>query len=163
MQTKTLIQATANVIKITELNKGNVVKMVDKTYSSAEIKYGVVVDILNSGSETYIQFLLYKKEYSGLTGEYKLYKGDEDIALFPASVDEVRDELYHALEGMKNSINDKEKEILKAKDVLAKADSFVSGELSKQLTEASFQEISNEEYKQNEIDKQAQIKAIEVG
>lgn len=49
MQTRNLIQASANILKITNLVIGDCVKLVEEEYSSPQIYYGVVTDLLNSG------------------------------------------------------------------------------------------------------------------
>ena len=61
MQTKNIIQTVANVIKITSLKKGDVVKMIESGYSSPESYFAVVLDLLNDGENTYIELLKYKK------------------------------------------------------------------------------------------------------
>jgi hypothetical protein len=89
MQTKNLIQSTANIIKITNLKKGDVIKQIDKDYSSHTIYYGVVVDLLSSGERSFITILRYENRYNDLRAEIKTYGGDEDLNLFPAQPDEI--------------------------------------------------------------------------
>ena len=159
METKTLIQASAKILRVTELHKGNVVKLVDKEYSSHEIKYGIVLDLLNSGMETYIQLLLFKKSYGEIAGELKLFKGTTDLALFPATIDEVKEDMGEAIERLGESLL-KERKTLDDKFLaLAKAKEFVTGKLSQDLTEASFETLTIEEFQEEE--KLKKIEAIE--
>lgn len=98
MKTQNLIQASANVIKITELLVGDVVKIVDESYSTIEIKYGVVIDILNDGSKTFIQVAQYKKTYSDtIDCELKTYKGQSELNIFPTTPEEVKEYFQGAL------------------------------------------------------------------
>ena len=158
METKTLIQSSAKILRITELQKGNVVKYIDKTYSTIEAHFGIVTDLYNSGNETFIQMLLFKKSYNDVTGEVKLFNGSADLALFPATIEEVRADMAGALKGLKEKIDTGEKELLNKREAYLAAESFISGELSDQLTEASFETLTTEEYKEEE--KIKQIEAI---
>ena len=54
---KNLIQLNANVIKITNLKKGDVFKRIDDNYSTPEVKYGVVLDLMNTGEKSFIEVL----------------------------------------------------------------------------------------------------------
>ena len=146
MQTKTLIQAQANVLRVTGLKKGDVVKIVEKAYSSVEIFYGVVIDLLNSGSKTYIQLLRYKKSYGEFTAEIKTYDGEADLALFPVEVNEVYDHFDSVVKSMDNDLKTQRKELQKKEEALEEIRLFVSGEKTKQLTQASFTEITQEQY-----------------
>ena len=64
MKTKNIIQAQANVIKITSLVKGDTVKIIKSEYSSNEIRYGVVIDLMNDGTKTFIEMLEYQESYN---------------------------------------------------------------------------------------------------
>lgn len=146
MKVQNLIQASANVLKITSLNIGDVVKQVDSSYSGTEIYYGVVTDMMNSGEQTFIQIMRYKKNYGSIDCDVKVYKGGEDLALFPATVSEVKEHLQDCIEALKKSIVEDEKKLANKKDSLQNAIDFVSMESSKKLTEASFKEVTQVEY-----------------
>lgn len=158
METKTLIQQSANVLRITELQKGNVVKLIKKEYSSLEAYFGVVIDLLNSGKETYIHLLLFKKSYGKIEGSIEIHNGSEDLSLFPATIEEVKEELGNALEGIARDIEEERKKLHDKIESYERAKEFVEGETSKQLTEASFEELTIQEYKEEE--KIKQIEAI---
>jgi hypothetical protein len=148
MQTKTMIQAQANVIKITSLKKGDVVKMIEKEYSSHDVYYGVVLDLLNSGNECFIQILRYKRSYSQIDGQIKTYSGKEEMALFPATVEEVKDHFKEAVEYAKRSVKKKQEELMQEEKALATALEFTTGELAKSLHDASFTEMTQVEFNQ---------------
>lgn len=148
MQTKNLIQASANVVKITNLVKGNVVKLIEKDYSSLETYYGIVTDMFNDGEKTFIQICRYKKSYGSITAEIKIYEGQSELNIFPAEVEEVEQYFEDAVVQIEKSIAEKKEELDKKERALQNAKDFISMETSKKLTAASFKEISQPEYNQ---------------
>lgn len=146
MQTKTLIQAQANVITITSLSKGNVVKIIDTTYSQPEIKYAVVLDLMNDGTNSFVELIEYKKSYSKLDAEIKIYEGDTELALFPCEPDEVKEFFGKTIDSLKKDIDNKKEELFKLEESCKKAEEFVSGELQQKLTKASYAEITQDEF-----------------
>ena len=166
MQTKTLIQSSANILRITDLQKGNTVKVIKKDYSDNKIFFGVVTDLLNSGESTFIELLLFEKSYNDLKGKVVVYirvnttylDGKDDIALFPATVEEVETDLSDALKLLARDIEKSEDELLKKKNAYEKASEFVSGEMQKKLQSTSFKEITTQQYLDEE--KQKKILAI---
>lgn len=146
METRSLIQAQANVLRITALKKGDVVKIVSKEYSSIDILYGFVLDLLNSGSECFIQILQYKKQYGDFTAEIKTYSGDKDLALFPVEVSEVKEHFDGVVASLEKDFIKKKDELEKNRSALENIKTFVNGEKSRQLTNASFTELTQAEY-----------------
>ena len=159
MQTKTLIQAQANILRITELKKGNVVKVIDTSYSDKKINFGVVTDLLNEGEKSFIQILLFEQSYNNVTGKIKVYEGNDDIPLFPATVEEVQEHMTEALTGLQKGIIKDEEDLRKKKQVYKTAKDFVSGQTAKKLTEAGFEEITTSQYLEEK--KIAKIKEIQ--
>ena len=147
MQTKNLIQTQANVIKISTLVKGDVLKIISKKYSDTyETKYGVVLDLMNTGNKTFIQILEYTKDYNSVEAEIKTYAGTDDLTIFPATLDEVKSYFKEAINTVKENIKEKKKELQDKIEALKKAESFANGELSKSLTEPEFLEITQDEF-----------------
>lgn len=146
MKTQNLIQASANVLKITSLSIGDVVKQVDASSYSSDIYYAVVTDMLNDGEETFIQLTRYKAGYGKIDADIKLFKGGTDLNIFPTTVDEVKEHLNDAIESIKKKIIEEERTLADKKLGLENAISFVSMETSKQLTEASYKEVTQVEY-----------------
>lgn len=146
MITKNLIQAAANVVKITRLSKGDCVKLVEDQYSSPEIYYGVVIDLLNEGEKSYIQILRYKKSYSAIDCDIKTYSGDKDVTIFPCTVEELEEHFSDAIKNIEKDVVLLEKQINDKKLGLQKAKDFVSQETGRKLQSSSFKEITQEEY-----------------
>ena len=155
MQTKNIIQTQANVIKITSLVKGNVVKIIDDSSSySTDIKYGVVIDLMNDGSKTFLEILEYKKSYGDVSAEIKLYSGDKELNLFPASVDEVKEYFETTLSYISKSIEQDKENLQKKINGFEKAKQFVSGELSKNLLETSFVEMTQADFDAKKMERE---------
>jgi len=142
MQTQQIIQSNVNILRITNLKKGDVFKMIsDPSYGSPELHYAVVLDLFNSGEKTFIQILQYQASYSNVNASIKILKGTDDIAIFPASKEEVEKYFEDAIENLSKDILKKEEELEKTRTGLEKAKEFVSGELSKQLTVVEYESI----------------------
>lgn len=154
MQTKTLIQAAANVVKITSLARGDVVKIVEDNSYDTNIYFGVVIDLLNSGDKSFIQIMRYKKSYRAIDCDIKTYNGEKDMSLFPATVDEVKEHLADVIKDIRKDIEAKEKEISDKRLALQSAEEFVSQETSKQLRNSSFKEISQADYNKAKLEAQ---------
>lgn len=146
MQTKSLIQSAANILKITNIKKGDVLKMIETAYSGTQTFYGVVIDLLNTGDKCFIQILRYEKSYGEIKAEIKTFEGDKDIAIFPAEISEVKEYLQDALKRMASKIEDQKKALHELIEATNKAEEFVSGALSQKLTVASFEEISQAQF-----------------
>lgn len=161
MKTQNVIQTVANVIKITSLKKGDVVKMIESSsYSSPESYYAVVLDMLNDGENTYLELLKYKKSYGDVDAEIKLYKGTDDISLFPTSIEEIKEHFEDCISKIEKGIEDDKEKLQKKIEGLNKAKDFISGELSKNLTVVEFSEIEQSKFLQIQREKQEQLKAL---
>lgn len=161
MQTKNLIQTIANVIKITSLKKGDVVKMIETKYSEPESYFAVVLDMLNDGENTFIELLRYKKSYDDVYAEIKLYKGSDDISLFPTDIDELKEYFSSAVNKIEENIKEDKEKLANKISALAKAKEFISGELSKKLTAVEFSEVEQSKYVQLQEEKRARLEALE--
>ena len=147
MKTANLIQAQANVIKITSLVQGDVVKILEKDYGDTfKTFYGVVTDLMNNGENQFITIAMYEKNYGGFITKIKTYSGNSELTIFPATIEEVQSHFTEALKSMQSSIETKRKELLEQESSLQIAKEFVNGETSKKLSECSFKEITQKEY-----------------
>ncbi len=145
MKTQNVIQASANIIRITQLKKGDVYKRVEEAnYGGASIRYGVVIDILNGGEKGFIESIEYTKSYSSIEAVVKVFTGNDDIAIFPTTIEEVNEHLNGCIDSIQKSIDQKEKDLEKEMKCLEDAKKFVSGETSKKLTEPDFVSLSQE-------------------
>lgn len=158
MKTTTLIQAQANVMKLTALTKGDTVKIIEDDYSGAKIFYGVVLDILNTGEKTYFQILKYEKSYNDISASIKTYSGEKDMSLFPATPEEIKSHLDECVKDMDKKIIETKKDLQNKIDAVEKAREFINGEMAKSLKSASFEEITQKEY---DIKKEEKKKMIE--
>jgi hypothetical protein len=147
MQTKNIIQSQANVIKITSLKKGDTLKLIKKEYSdSYSTYYGVVLDLLNSGTKSFIQILEYEKSYGEVKTKIKTYSGEDDLTVFPATPDEVKDYMSGTVEYLEDEIEKTKKQLQEKIESLEKAKEFMSGELSKKLSTPEYSEITQSEF-----------------
>lgn len=146
MLTKNLIQAAANVVKITRLSKGDCVKLVEDTYGSPEIFYGIVLDLLNEGEKSFVQILRYKKSYGAIDCDIKTFSGDKEVTLFPATVEELEDHFKDAIAAIRRDIAEAERSLNNKKLGLQRAEEFISMESSRKLQSASYKEITQDEY-----------------
>lgn len=100
MQTTQLVQASAEVVTITSFKRGDVYKRVDSdAYSEPKLRFGVVTDVMNNGTDAAIAALEYHLSYTGVSIVEKVYDGSKPAALYPAQPEEVRthvDELRKA-------------------------------------------------------------------
>lgn len=160
MKTQNVIQTVANVIKITSLKKGDVVKMIESTYSTPESYYAVVLDMLNDGEKTYLELLKYKKSYNSVNAEIKLYEGTTDISLFPTSIEELKEHFGDCIKSIEREIIDDKEKLQKKIESLEKAKEFTSGELSKTLSEVEYSEIEQSKFIQLQREKQEKLKAL---
>jgi len=154
MQIKNIIQTVINAIKITSLRKGDVVKILDKTYPDIQVKYGVVLDLLNDGEKTFIQMLQYKIGYSDVEAEIKIYEGLQNLSIFPINKEEVIEYFKDTIKKMDIEIEIAKKDLQKSIEANEKAKLFVSGELSKTLSEVEFKTQTQEEYNLAKVKKQ---------
>lgn len=148
MQTKNIVQASAKVVRITNLNCGDIYKRFEDSTFSKETKYGIVKAIYNDGEKTYVEAVEYKKSYRDLEASIYVMRGDNDVAIFPATLEEIKEEFSAAKEGIEKSIINKREEIAKLEQALDTTTQLISGELQKNLQEPTFKEMTQAEYNQ---------------
>lgn len=143
MQTKSIIQASANVIRITKLSKGNIYKRFD---DSDYTYYGIVTDVLNDGVNAIITATEYRKSWSSMDVSQKVIKGEKDYVLFPSTLDEIQNEFQSVVDSKKKDIETYEKNIKDAQKVIEQTEKLISGEMQKELSSPEFKELSQVEY-----------------
>lgn len=146
MQTKNIIQTSANVIRITNLKAGDMYKRVEDSSYSTSMKYGIVKAVLNNGEKTFIEAIEYTKSYSSIKAEMAIISGEKDIAIFPATIDEIKDEFNGLEETLLKEIETKEKEIEEKKKCIAETRMLLSGEMTNTLSSAEFKEMTQGQY-----------------
>ena len=157
MKTQNLVQLNADVVRITSLTKGDVVKIINTDYNAPRKSFAVVLDLLNDGVNTFVEMLVYKNDYSEIEVDIITYKGDTDISIFPCEITEVEEYLHNAISKMDKKIEEQEINLNKLKISTIKAKEFVSGELSKKLKEVSFTSIPQTEYNDQQKIKEQEI------
>lgn len=139
MQTQSVIQASANVVRLISLKKGDVYKRIKKQYSDEYVTtYGIVTDILNDGENTFIESIEYKKNYSSVEALCVTHAGTQDLTIFPATIEEIKEYFSDVEKYIEKDIEKKEEELIKQRKILKDAKSFTSGQQQKMLSEATF-------------------------
>lgn len=146
MQTKSIVQANANVIRVVNLKKGDVYKRIEETYSEPQIKFGVITGVYNDGEKTFIEALEYKKEWRDVSAEVKVFGGDKDVSIYPTTVEEIAEHFETAVKSLEKDLSDKKKEVVKLESSIENAREFINGEMAKKLTTVDFKEISQGDY-----------------
>src|SRR6476661_1858622 len=87
METRQIIEASADVITITRLRAGDVYKRVETDYQgTASLRFGIVSDVMHNGSDGAFAALEYTTDFSaGVAVTQKVYDGGKPAALYPAT------------------------------------------------------------------------------
>lgn len=90
MDTRQLIEASAEVVTITRLKAGDVYKRVEESggYGSP-LRFGIVQSVMNNGTDSAFTALELTPTYAGITSEVKVFKAGVPAALFAATPHEV--------------------------------------------------------------------------
>lgn len=157
MQTKNIVQALANVIRITNLAQGDIYKRFDDSTYSKSIYYVIVKAIYNYGEKTYVEAVEYKKSYSDLEASIYVIRGDNDVSIFPANLDEIKDEFESCAKNIEKKISEKREELQKLEGALDTTEKLISGELQKTLQTPVFKEFTQAEFNQKMRDREALV------
>ena len=125
------INLTAQIVKITNLQKGNLVKKVTKeTYGTKfNLSFCIVKDILNDGSNTFLQLLEYEIGYDEIKPKIGIYGSESEImelSLFPATTEEATPYFNDIIDRLKQIVVRKEDELSKSKLLLESAKTFLN-------------------------------------
>lgn len=145
MQTKQVVQSSANVIRITSVSAGDVYKRFDESYDD-RVYYGVVKAVHNDGDKTIIESVEYRYSWSSLDVNYKVIKGEKDFVIFPSSPEELNLELSKAKKEKQKEITDAQEKIEKAERLLIEIDGMISGETFKSLKAMSYKELTQDQF-----------------
>lgn len=158
MQTKSIVQTSANVIRITNLGIGDLYKRFDDSSYSRSTYYGIVRNIYNDGEKTYVEATEYKYSYGDISAELYVIRGDLDVSIFPANIEEIEKEFANAKSSLAKKINEKHEEIAKLEKALSTTEALLSGTLQAELRTPIFKEMTQAEY--NEILRQREQLAL---
>lgn len=151
MNTKNIIQASANVIRITQVKVGDIYKRFDKDYDYTY--FGIVKAVWNDGVNAIIESIEYRYSYSNITVEYKTLKGEKDYIIFPATLDELEKEFSSCISKKRKEIEDYQDKILIAEKLIVDTQKLLSGEMQKELNPIAFKQMTQDEFNQ-------QVKAL---
>lgn len=151
MNVKQAIQASANVIRITNISAGDVYKRFDDSYDD-RIYYGVVQSVHNDGETAIIEALEYSYRYSSLDIDLKVLRGDKDYKLFPSSPEELNIELDDVIEKKTKDIATKTEEISKLGKEIEEISKLMSGERLKDLKAMSYKELTQNMYEAKKVE-----------
>ena len=106
MQVTTLIQPAAEVVAIASLKTGDVYKRLVKKYTDQyEMRFGIVRSVVHNGEDVAFTALEFEKGYGDITVELKTFGTASDIAVFPASPDEVRSQFTTMFEAAAKKVD----------------------------------------------------------
>lgn len=160
MQTKSVLQASANVIRVVNLKVGDVYKRIDSRYSDKELRYGIVQGIYNDGESTHFEALEYKKDWSDIQADYKIFSGEDDLALYPTTVEEIKEHFSSAIQSLEKKLKDKKEEVAKLEHSVELGQKFISGEMQKELSVIDYKEQSQEEFNEQKRLKEQRLKEL---
>jgi len=147
MNTKNIIQTSANVVRIVNLKVGDMYKRYnDSSYDNANY-YGIVRAINNDGENTFIEAIEYKKSYSTIEANFTVWRGDKDISIFPATIEEIKDEFEGVSKKIEKEISELEGKIEEKRKCLAETSMLLSGELQNTLQVVDSKSMSQAEYR----------------
>lgn len=145
METKQLVQASANVIRITKVSPGDVYKRFEKDYEDRTY-FGVVRNVYNDGTNTVIEATEYKYSWRSIDVNNKVLSGTKDYILFPATLEEIKSEFGRVVSEKLDEVKTKEREIADAKEVIKFTEQLISGEMQKNLSTPEYKEMTQKEY-----------------
>ena len=146
MQTKNIVQTSANVIRITNLKSGDIYKRFDDSSYSNSTYYGIVKSIYNNGERTFIESVEYKYSYGKVEANLYIIRDDKDVAIFPATLEELQNDFEGSVRKIEKDIEDKEEEIKKLNKALEMTKKLVSGQLQQELSTPEYKELTQSEF-----------------
>ena len=153
MQTKSIVQASANVIRIVNLKRGDIYKRYEESsYGSDKVHYGIVNSINNNGDETFIEATEFAVNYSKMEASMKIFSGEKDIAIFPATIEDIEAEFGRCRNGLKEEIQKKKDEIVGLERALETTERLLSGEMQRELSTPEFRELPQQEFNQKKLE-----------
>lgn len=151
MNVKQAIQASANVIRVTNVSAGDVYKRFDDSYDDA-VYYGVVTAVHNDGDTAIIEAMEYRYKYSSLEASLKILRGDKEYKLFPASPEDLNLELDGVVARKQRDIESKKEEIVKLEKEITEVEKLLSGETLKNLQAMSYKELTQSDFEAKKLE-----------
>jgi hypothetical protein len=139
MQVNSLVKASAQVIRITEVTEGDIYKRYDKpSYGEARMLFGVVTDVLHNGEDAAIVSVEFVPEGYGTAYEprIKTFGADAEVMLFPASLDEFQVGMGEAITAQQRVVEAAERDAANKRSVLERMRTLRESALSVPATTA---------------------------
>ena len=140
-----LVKSSCEIVRVTSLKKGDVVKLLEDSSYSTELKFGIVQDVLNNGEKSVIQLLTLKNSYGDLDLELKTFTDKKELTVFPATTDELKSQFSGDLESAKRKVDEAKNTYLRKNEAYQIAEKLISGKMSLELTNSQFEVIPNAE------------------
>lgn len=129
MQVQQIVRASADVLTITRLSPGDTYKRVDDSaYGGTPVlRFGVVQDVMNNGSEAAVTALEYEADYSaGAKATLRVFTGSQPAAIYPATPDEVTAHLDDLVTATRDAVRRAQEDLDKKRDALAAVERMVA-------------------------------------
>lgn len=117
----TYVNASADIVRVVSLKQGDVYKRLDEGYGAPSMTYGVVTSVLNNGERTAITALEYVADYSGVTAKAKVLTDKTEVAIFPATPDEIAAHVSDLLAAAKRGVQAAESTLHEKREALKQA------------------------------------------
>lgn len=112
MDTRTLIEASAEVVTITRLKAGDVYKRLDTgAYAASNLVFGVVQTAMNNGTDSAITAIEIVPGYQTATVANKVFASGTNVALFAATPEEYEAHCAAIMREIDQSISAKRKAV----------------------------------------------------
>ena len=151
MNTQQIVQTSANVIRIGNLQVGDIYKRYNDSSYDNSMFYGIVKSIDNNGEQTFITATEYKKSYSKIEASLFIIRGDKGVSIFPCTIEEVKQEFGNVVSGVEKEIETLEKSIVEKKQIIKDTTALLDGTLAQSLQSPEYRELSQVEYTQKKI------------
>lgn len=151
MQTQSIVQSSANVIRIVNLKVGDIYKRYNDSSYDSSMFYGIVKSIDNNGEKTFIHAIEYKKSYSTITASMYIIRGDKDVDIFPVILDDFKTEFQSVLNETETEITKLEKQIVEKRKILKDTQDLIDGTFCTVLETPTYREMTQGEFNEKKI------------
>lgn len=144
MNTKNIIQASANVIRITSVKVGDIYKRFDDQYDYTY--FGIVKNVWNDGVSAIIESVEYRYSYSSIDVQYKTLKGTKDYTIFPATLEDLQNEFAGCISKKQKEIQEYKEKIITNEKLIIDTQKLLSGEMQKELNPIAYKTLTQAEF-----------------
>ncbi len=144
LTTRHLVEASATVVTVTNLKRGDVYKRLVESSASGDSKLqiGIVSDVLHNGEAAAISALEYVSDYAGVRTEPKVFKTEDAPLIFAAHAEEVRGIIGDMIGDQQRKIRNLENDLAKLRGVLGELERLSGVELTDPTTITSETPVS---------------------